>query len=142
MRFCNGTLATSGSVAGSLGKSARFSGTLKLIAAGLSILAALLECAACAQTKSVNPVQISQPGDQNLTCAQIDEQIRANQAAAVNFANQAAQVEGRNTAFEIATIFTMWAAMGVDFSKEDQIKFRSLRDRNQYLLYLKGETRC
>jgi hypothetical protein len=62
--------------------------------------------------------------------------------AAVNFANQAEKIEGNNTAFEVGTIFTLWAAMGVDLSKEDQIKMRSLQDRNQYLLYLKGEKRC
>lgn len=106
------------------------------------VLLSLLVCAGCAATKTVNPIQMSQPGDRDLTCAQINDQIYTNQVAAVNFANQAAKVEGSNTAFEVGTIFVIWAAMGVDLSKEDQIKMRSLQDRNQYLLYLKDERKC
>jgi len=45
-----------------------------------------------------DPIQMSQPGDQDLTCAQINDQIYTNQVAAVNFVNQAAKVEGSNTA--------------------------------------------
>ena len=108
----------------------------------VAVLASLLACAACAQTRSVEPVAMSQQGDQNLTCTQLDQQIYTNQVAAVNFANQAAKVEGNNTAFQVGTIFTLWAAMGINLSKEDQIKMRSLQDRNRYLLYLKGEKKC
>jgi hypothetical protein len=106
------------------------------------LLASLLGSAGCAQTKSVAPIPISQQGDQNLTCAQIAQQIRENQIAAVSFATQAEQVEGRNVAFELGTVFTAWAALGIDLSKEDQIKMRSLQDRDQYLAYLKTEKKC
>jgi hypothetical protein len=108
----------------------------------VAVLTSVLACTACAQTRSVEPVAMSQQGDQNLTCVQLNQQIYTNQVAAVNFANQAAKVEGNNTAFQVGTIFTLWAAMGINLSKEDQIKMRSLQDRNQYLLYLKEEKKC
>jgi hypothetical protein len=106
------------------------------------VLASLLACPGCAETKTVDPIQMSQPGDQDLTCGQINDQIYKNQVAGVSFANRAAKAEGSNTAFEVGTIFTLWAAMGIDLSKEDQIKMRSLQDRNQYLTYLKDEKKC
>lgn len=106
------------------------------------LLASLLLSGGCAQTKSVAPIAISQQGDQNLTCAQIADQIHENQVAAVNFATQAEQVQGKNEAFEVATVFTAWAALGIDLSKEDQIKMRSLQDRDQYLAYLKRAKKC
>jgi hypothetical protein len=98
--------------------------------------------AGCAHTRTVEPVAMSQAGDEALTCGQLNDEIRQNQVAAANFANQAAEVEGKNTTYEVASIFTSLAAMGVDLSREDQIKMRSLSDRNKYLLYLKGEKKC
>ena len=108
----------------------------------MGLLALLLDCTGCAQTKSVAPIQISQPGDERLSCKQINDEIYTTQVTAINFADQAAKVEGNNTAFKVGTIFTTWAALGIDLSKEDQIKWRSLEDRNQHLLYLKAEKKC
>jgi hypothetical protein len=105
-------------------------------------LASLLGCAGCAQTKSVDPIPMSQQGDQNLTCTQLNQQIYTNQVAAANFATQAAKVQGNNQVFAVGTIFALWAALGIDLSEEDKIKMRSLQDRNQYLVYLKDEKKC
>lgn len=112
------------------------------IAAAVVVLTSLLISTGCAETKSVRPISISQPGDDTLNCAQLDQQIYVNQVAAVNFANQAAKVEDNNSAFQVGTIFMGLAALGIDLSKEDQIKYRSLRDRNEYLQYLKGAKKC
>ena len=114
----------------------------KMRPASVVLLASLLSSGGCAQTKSVVPIPIAQEGDQNLTCAQITNQIHENQVAAVSFATQAEQVEGKNEAFEVGTVFTAWAALGIDLSKEDQIKMRSLQDRDQYLAYLKKAKKC
>jgi hypothetical protein len=111
------------------------------IRAGIAGIA-LVSLVACAQTRTVTPVAITQPGDEALSCPQLDTQIHDNEAAAVQFARQATKVESNNDAYKVATIFVTLAAIGVDLSKEDQIKARSLQDRNEYLQYLKAEKKC
>lgn len=49
------------------------------------IVAALLGGAGCAQTKSVDPIPMSQQGDQDLTCVQINQQIYTDQVAGSKF---------------------------------------------------------
>jgi len=85
---------------------------------------------------------MSEPGDEALSCAQLDEKIHQNQQEALKFASRAKGVEADNDTYKIATVFVSLAVIGVDLSKEDQIKARALRDRNEYLLYLRGEKKC
>ena len=108
----------------------------------IAALASLLGCAGCAHTESVEPIAMAQQGDENLTCQQLKEQIADNQRAAMIFANRAAQTQGSNEVFEAVSIFSMWASFGINLSEEDKVKFRSLQDRDQYLLYLKGQKKC
>src|ERR1700686_3124367 len=90
---------------------------------------ACLYLTTCAETQTVRPVSMSQQGDEALSCAQLDDQIHKNQLAAVQFARQAKAVESDNDTYKVASIFASLAVIGVDLSKEDQIKARSLRDR-------------
>jgi hypothetical protein len=103
---------------------------------------ACLWLTSCAETQTVRPVSMSQQGDEALSCAQLGDQLHKNQLAAVQFAKQAKAVESDNDTYKVASIFVSLAAMGVDLSKEDQIKARSLQDRNEYLLYLRAEKKC
>jgi hypothetical protein len=85
---------------------------------------------------------MTQQGDQALSCVQLDDQIHENQLAAVQFAKQARIVDADNDTYKVASIFVTLAAVGVDLSKADQIKARSLQDRNEYLFYLRTDKKC
>lgn len=114
-------------------------------AAFVIVLALLLDCGACASTKSVDPIPIVQQGDQGLTCSQLISQISANQAAAVNFADQARETNNNNEKLHVTELtlpVLPWQELFVDLSKEDQIKMKSLQDRNQYLIFLKEQKKC
>jgi hypothetical protein len=112
-------------------------------AAWLAVRVGACVClASCAETQTVQPVSMSQQGDEALSCPQLDDQIHKNQLAAVQFLQQAKAVESDNDTYKVASIFVSLAAIGVDLSDNDQIKARSLEDRNDYLLYLRTEKKC
>lgn len=109
------------------------------------VLALLLCCGSCASTKSVEPILMVQQGDQGLTCSQLDSEIYANQVAAVNFSNQARETTNSNEKLHVSEFLNAampWQELFVDLSKEDQIKMKSLQDRNQYLTFLKEQKKC
>lgn len=98
----------------------------------------------CAQ-KAIAPVQMVQPGDDQLTCAQIDKEILANEAAAKKFVERDKGTENGNTAKMIlsATPYIgILSAMTIDLSNEDQIKARAILDRNESLAFLKKGKGC
>jgi hypothetical protein len=110
---------------------------------GLSLIfLLLLGCAGCQSTKSVEPVAMSQPGDQNLACSDIDREIEQNERNAVSFAKKATETSSRNENVVIASLFTGWAQLYLDLSSEEKIKMRSLQDRDQYLVFLKEQKKC
>lgn len=105
-------------------------------------LIALALCLGCA-ARPVTPILMSQPGDDALTCAQLDQQIAANQSTAVELLQKDKQVEQGNTAKVVAaTVFSVWLAMSIDLSHEEQIMMRSLYDRNERLVSLKQQKGC
>jgi hypothetical protein len=98
--------------------------------------------AACA-VRQVTPVAISQSTDDQLTCAQLDQQMKSNQLAAVELLNKNKKVQEANTAKVVASVvFSAWISFSIDLSHEEQIKMRALADRNEELQRLKRLKRC
>jgi hypothetical protein len=101
--------------------------------------------AACA-ARQVTPVSMSQAGDDDLTCTQLNDQMTANQKSAADLLRQDRGVEVGNTV-KIAT-GTVLAPIGIlialtaDLSNEEQVKARALIDRDERLTYLAHAKGC
>lgn len=88
---------------------------------------------------------MAQPGDEQLSCAELDHQIQINEAAAKDFIKKDKQVENGNTAKTVlsATPFIgILSAMAIDLSNVEQIKARAILDRNEQLTFLKKQKGC
>ena len=88
---------------------------------------------------------MSQPGDDMLTCEALNSQIEANSASEAAFRKQDKDVENGNIAKGIggATPFVgPIIAASTDLSNEEQVKARSLADRNDQLKYLSKQKGC
>ena len=98
--------------------------------------------AGCA-TKQVTPVSMTQATDDRLTCAEIDQEMKSNQAEAADLLQKNKEVDQANAAKVVASVvLSGWFALTVDLSKEEQIKMRALADRNEALALLKTKKRC
>jgi hypothetical protein len=108
--------------------------------AAVAVLAwPLANCAA----RQVNPVAMTQPTDDRLTCPQIDQEMKSNQAAAAELLEKNKEVDQANAAKVVASVvLSGWFALTVDLSHEEQIKMRALADRNEALASLKANRRC
>src|SRR5580693_1963147 len=92
-----------------------------LLAAGLAL------CVAACAAQPVTPIAISQSADDQLTCSELDQQIKSNQLAAVELLKKNKEVEQTNGAKVAASVvFSAWLAFSIDLSHEEQIKMRSL----------------
>lgn len=100
------------------------------------VLLATLLLAGC-EARSVQPIGMSQPGDDTLTCAQLDEQIAKARADAGHWAERDQSLMTRNTVIAI-----VGPPMLIDLSREEQIKHRSALDRAERLEYLKRRNAC
>lgn len=99
----------------------------------------LANCAA----RQVNPVAMTQPTDDRMTCPQIDQEMKSNQAAAAELLEKNKEVDQANAAKVVASVvLSGWFALTVDLSHEEQIKMRALADRNEALASLKANRRC
>jgi hypothetical protein len=110
----------------------------------LSCVAFALCLCGCA-AKQVTPVQMTQPGDAQLDCPALKQQIAANQAAAEDFIRKDKQVENENIARGVGSaipVFGILLAMSYDLSNEEQVKARALADRNEELTYLAKQKGC
>jgi hypothetical protein len=110
------------------------------LALGCGLLSALAGCAA----REVHPVSLSQAGDDQLTCEQLREEVRKNQDSATILMGKQKSTNGKNVAKSIAPIpyLGILLAASADFSQEDQIKARSMLDRNEKLNYLLKKKGC
>jgi hypothetical protein len=109
----------------------------------VAIALCLVGCAA----REVTPVAMAQPGDDQLDCPALIEQIKANRAAADEFLASDKRVAEGNVAKTVAgTIFApigvLLAAASIDLSNEEQVKARSIADRNERLIYLAKAKGC
>jgi hypothetical protein len=100
-------------------------------------------CLASCAAQEVTPVAISQSTDDQLTCAEIDQQIKSNQLAAVALLQKSKGVQEANAAKVAASVvFSAWIALSIDLSHAEQIQMRALADRNEELQRLKKKKEC
>ncbi|MEO1776528.1 MAG: hypothetical protein AAFS07_16400 [Pseudomonadota bacterium] len=106
-------------------------------AAGVLFL--LAGCAA----ETANPVPISQPGDEKLSCAALAEQREAGQAAAASLAGQDADTTSGNIAVGVVGAAVFWPMLfAMDLSNRAQIELRALQDRDATLARLEQGRGC
>jgi hypothetical protein len=117
-----------------------FSGCAVVRLATVAALAwPLANCAA----RQVTPVAMTQPTDDRLTCPEIDQEMKSNQAVAAELLQKNQEVDQANAAKVVASVvLSGWIALTVDLSHEEQIKMRALSDRNEALASLKTKKRC
>ena len=102
--------------------------------------------AGCA-APTFTPIQMSQAGDDQLNCPELIEQINANRTAADEFVQKDKAVQSMNIAKGVVGV-VLFGPLGLaimdssDMSHEDQVKGRSLIDRNEKLLYLAKNKGC
>jgi hypothetical protein len=107
-------------------------------------MAAALGFAACAATPA-HPVAMTQEGDDQLSCPQIDYELHANAQAAEEQLRKDRSTERANTAKVISTAVPfvgLVTGASIDLSNVEQIKARALLDRNERLTYLARTKGC
>lgn len=103
--------------------------------------ACLCGCAA----KPVTPIAMSQPGDDALDCAAIAQQIATNRTKEEEFVRKDKKVEQQNVAKGVAGVIPgvgLLIESSTDLSNTEQVKARSLADRNERLAYLAKQKGC
>lgn len=99
---------------------------------------------ACA-TREVAPVAMSQPGDAELGCADIEQQLKANHQAETELAGEDKQVAQTNVAKGVGSVVPgvgILLAASTDLSNSEQVRARALADRNQELEFLSTKRGC
>lgn len=112
-----------------------------LIAAGF----ALAGCGG--NPRAYTPVAMSQAGDDQLPCAELNSQLDANSKAASDLLRQHGVTETKNTTKGVASVVLLGPIgflilSSVDMSGEDQVKARALIDRNERLTRLVKAKTC
>jgi hypothetical protein len=109
----------------------------------LAAIAALAWPLANCAARQVTPVAMTQPTDDRMTCPEIDQEMKSNQATAAELLEKNKEVDQANAAKVVASVvLSGWFALTVDLSHEEQIKMRALADRNEALASLKTKKRC
>jgi len=111
------------------------------IAALAGVSLCLYGCAA----KQVTSVAMSQPGDDNLSCAELAKQLAANDADIQVFIRKDKQVAQNNVAKNVAGVIPgvgLLLVASTDLSNTEQVQARALIDRNQQLNFLEKQKGC
>jgi len=115
---------------------------VKILTRYIALLSVLIASGGCA-TKEIHPTSMSQPGDDVLTCDQIAGQIEVNQNSALALYEQSKRTNQANSALAVGSlIFGYWAQGQMDLSNDEQVKMRSLYDRNEKLQFLQRKNKC
>lgn len=88
---------------------------------------------------------MSQSGDDQLSCADIDQQIKANEQAEAVLIGQDKKVEQTNVAKNVGAVIPyvgIALVASTDLSNSEQVRARALADRNQELSYLSSKKGC
>lgn len=89
---------------------------------------------------------MAQPGDADLSCAALKDQIAANEAAAQDFVRQDRQVKQGNVTKVIVSAAIPYVGLllagSYNLSNEEQIKGRALVDRDEHLKFLAKKRGC
>lgn len=113
----------------------------KAILLAVCVVVALSGCA----SKPVTSIAMAQPGDDALDCPAIKQQIADNRVLQAKYARADKQVENGNVAKNVASVIPfagMVAVASTDLSNEEQVKARSLADRNERLENLAKQKGC
>ena len=103
-------------------------------------IALALCVAACAvPARQVTPIAMSQPGDEQLTCTDLNDKIKANAATAAGLLSKDNQVKTGNV---VKAVFGMVGVSLMDWSDEEKVKARSMIDRNERLTELHRAKGC
>ena len=108
------------------------------------LIACAIGMSGCA-AREFTAVAMTQPGDDQLTCAALKQQIADNSAAEAKFQSADKEVEQANVAKGIGSAIPyvgIAIAGSTDLSNEEQVKARALADRNQQLAYLAKQKGC
>ena len=104
-----------------------------------AITLALCLAACAAPARQVTPIAMSQPGDEQLTCADLNDKIKANAAAATGMLRKDEQVKTGNV---VKLVFGIVGVSLMDWSDEEKVKARSMIDRNERLTELHRAKGC
>ena len=104
----------------------------------------LVACAAPRQVTHVTPVSMTQPGDEDLGCSALIQQMKSNRAAADEFLEDHQKVQTANSAKMLAGVLfsPLIPILTADLSDKDKIMGRSLYDRNERLIFLARKKDC
>jgi hypothetical protein len=108
------------------------------------LVACVLGLCGCA-ARDVTSVSMSQTGDEQLSCDAIKQQIADNGTAEAKYRHDDKEVENGNIAKGVgsaAPFVGPLVAASTDLSNEEQVKARSLADRNEQLRYLAKRKGC
>ena len=112
---------------------------------GWALLAVVLSLAACASEPPGSPVHMMQPGDEQLSCAEINTQIKANVTASVSLLELHKSIETGQIVggfLNAGLIGALLAAKMSDWNNVQQVEARALIDRNERLTYLARSKGC
>lgn len=90
-------------------------------------------------------MRMAQPGDEDLSCTELNRQIAANRDAAEKYLHKDRQVENGNTAKTVGSAIPglgILLAASIDLSNEEQVKARALVDRDERLTFLAKRRGC
>jgi hypothetical protein len=108
------------------------------------LIACAIGVSGCA-AREFTPVAMSQPGDDELACPALKQQIADNSAAESKFQSADKQVEQENVAKGVGgaiPVAGILIAGSTDLSNEEQVKARALADRNERLEGLARQKGC
>ena len=106
---------------------------------------ALVACAG--NPRPYTPVAMSQTGDDQWSCTELNIQLAANSKAASDLLQQHGATETANNTKGVASLVLLGPiglliAMSADYSREEQVKARALIDRNERLTHLAKAKSC
>lgn len=107
----------------------------------LLAIAGAFGLAACA-ARTVTPVTMAQAGDEQLSCSELSNQLNINQKTADDLLHKDKDVEAGNVAKITAGAVVPGLGLAADLSNEEQVKARSIIDRNERLNFLFQSKGC
>jgi hypothetical protein len=110
-----------------------------------ALLTAAVLCLSACAARPVSEIAISQPGDDQLSCDAIKQQMADNSAQEATYVRKDKDVENGNTAKAVASATPFVGpliALSTDLSNAEQVKARALADRNERLAYLAKQKGC
>lgn len=93
-------------------------------------------------TRMAHPVSISNASDQNLTCTEIIDQIKANEDKANRLVGEENSTDTQNAAAFAGGLLVWPLLIAMDLSDVEKIEINALHDRSKVLADLKESKGC